>query len=440
MTNTAQQLQSAAVLVAILVAVAGLVLVGLRADLTGGARWARAAFAAGFAVAGLSAVVHCALLLSDGTRSSPPIVSVLRLVGAGFMAIGGAGWGAGRQARLVLWSGSALIAAAAVTVLAGVSGSVANVALVAGNIVVAGSWVTGTRHPIVATAEVPAPVSADARSEPDGEMVGGGMRRAHDVRQEQEFERLKSAFLGRVGHEMRTPLTAIMGYSEILIGRTVSDAQAKVWHQEILLSAKRLARTIELLEFFASTSEGLVLLDPEPQDVGMLVSDVATAWVQHMSERHALVQRVAESTPAVRADRRWLLAALNELMDNAVKFSPRGGRILLAAGPSPGDPVGGVDITIDDRGMGMSDEQATAAFGEFGGNDDDAAIPCFGGPGLGLALVRRVVAGHGGSVLCESSPGRGSRLTIRLPAPVTSHNGMGKGPDSAERPSVGGVG
>lgn len=267
--------------------------------------------------------------------------------------------------------------------------------------------------------EVPVAISAGAVRGPAGEFIGAVLI-LRDLRSEQELERMKSEFLSRVGHELRTPLTGIMGYADILLRREVDADRARAWHREILGGAKALLRIVEMLEFFASAGAGRVRLRPEPLDVRSLVSGVAAKWSARLGDAHPLVRRVEIDTPPVLADRRWLVLALDELIDNAAKFSPSGGRISVAAGPS--GPLSSdaserpaVEISVADRGEGMTADQQARAFGDFV-QLDTSDTRRFGGLGLGLALVKRVVEGHGGTVTCRSEPSRGSIFTIRLPS------------------------
>ena len=126
-------------------------------------------------------------------------------------------------------------------------------------------------------------------------------------------------------------------------------------------------------------------------------------------------RRIARGTPLVDADRRWLAMSIDELIDNAVKFSPNGGKIMVTAIGADNGNGQGVEISVIDRGKGMTAEEQAAAFGEFV-QGDASDTRRFGGLGLGLALVKRVVDGHGGSVTCVSRPGKGSAFTIFLPA------------------------
>jgi signal transduction histidine kinase len=244
-----------------------------------------------------------------------------------------------------------------------------------------------------------------------------------DLRREREVEQMKTEFLSRVGHELRTPLTGIMGYADILLRRDVPQERARQWHDEILQAGRRLLRIVEMLEFFASSGAGRVLLRPEPLDTRALVNGLTSSWTGRLPENITMGRRVARDTPFVVADRRWLTMAIDELIDNAVKFSPDGGRILVAAAPAPtpgaartnGRATVGVEISVTDRGVGMTAGEHATVFSDFV-QADGSDTRRFGGLGLGLAVVRRVVEGHGGEVTCRSALGRGTTFTIRLPA------------------------
>jgi two-component system, OmpR family, sensor histidine kinase SenX3 len=120
--------------------------------------------------------------------------------------------------------------------------------------------------------------------------------------------------------------------------------------------------------------------------------------------------------------------AVDELIDNAVKFSPDGGRIAVtvsAASSGNGDgaaQVDSVEISVKDPGKGMAPAEQAAAFGEFV-QGDASDTRRFGGLGLGLSLVQRVVEGHGGRVSCVSAPGQGSTFTLTLPAAPPGRTG-----------------
>jgi PAS domain S-box-containing protein len=277
-------------------------------------------------------------------------------------------------------------------------------------------------------AEFPVAVSAGALRGPANELAGQVLV-LRDLRREREVERMKTEFLSRVGHELRTPLTGIMGYSDMLLRRSVPPERARLWQEEILDSSKRLLRIVEMVEFFASSGAGRVLLRPEPLDVRDVVDTVVGPWSERLAEPHTISRRVADEPLEIVGDRRWLALAVDELVDNAVKFSPGGAEVLVLAArrtSGPGDNGASangagarrsstIEISVTDQGMGMTPDERARVFGEFV-QGDSSDTRRFGGLGLGLSLVQRVVEGHGGTVQCTSLPGRGSTFTIVLPA------------------------
>jgi PAS domain S-box-containing protein len=286
-------------------------------------------------------------------------------------------------------------------------------------------------------AEFPVAVSAGALRGPGNE-IAGQVLVLRDLRREREVERMKTEFLSRVGHELRTPLTGIMGYADFLLRiKGLPAERAQFAHEEILVSSKRLLRVVEMLEFFASSGAGRVLLRPEVLDVRQLIEVVVTPWSERLTPPNTITRRVGRRVPEINGDKRWLALAIDELIDNAVKFSPGGAQVTVTAivtmgrpphepsrfngsGPAQGpDGPGSVpllEISVTDRGKGMTPEEQTTAFGEFV-QGDSSDTRQFGGLGLGLSLVQRVVEGHGGVVKCTSMSGRGSTFTIILPLP-----------------------
>lgn len=232
---------------------------------------------------------------------------------------------------------------------------------------------------------------------------------------------MKSEFLSRVGHELRTPLTAIAGYADLLMRRgDAAPQRVASWHSEILRASRQLERIVEMLEFSATSGAGRLMLRSEIVDVRGLVKSVTGAWSERLPPNLSLGRRVERDVPAVMADRRWLSRAIDELIGNAVKFSPDGGRIVVSAAKSVGPESNGsgqhwVEIAVSDHGQGMTADQPALMFADFV-QADGSDTRHFGGLGLGLTLVQRVVEGHGGDVRCRSVLGRGSTFVMRLPA------------------------
>jgi two-component system phosphate regulon sensor histidine kinase PhoR len=244
-----------------------------------------------------------------------------------------------------------------------------------------------------------------------GGEVAGRVFVLRDLRSEREVERMKREFLSRVGHELRTPLTPLLGFARILAGRGDLPAdRARDIAQTMVSSGQRLERIVEMLEFFASAQVGRTVLRPESLDVRDLLAAVIDQRAE-TSNGHVLTRRVRSGTPRVIGDSYWLRRSIDELVDNAIKFSPGGGRVSVTAAP-----VGSfVEIAVRDTGVGMSPDERDRAFAEWS-QGDESDTRAYGGLGLGLALVQRVVERHGGRVTCETAPGKGSKFSLLLPA------------------------
>lgn len=259
---------------------------------------------------------------------------------------------------------------------------------------------------------VPVAVTAGPLRGPDGK-VAGGVIVLRDLRGEREVERMKRHFLSRVGHELRTPLTPLVGYTQLLASRDLPQERVRPLYQSMLAAARRLERIVEMLEFFASLDAGREVLQPVKIDLRQLLNTVVDERLAKTTAPHQITRRISRATPAVAADPRWLARSVDELLDNAVKFSPAGGRVTVSAGASSEE--GMVEISVRDVGVGMSDQEMEHAFAEWA-QGDESDTRSYGGLGLGLALVQRVADRHGGRVTCTTSPGKGSKFTILLPA------------------------
>ena len=257
--------------------------------------------------------------------------------------------------------------------------------------------------------DVPVAVSVGALHGPGAE-TGGRVVVLADLTREREVEQMKTQFLARVGHELRHPLVPLMGYAEILNRKQVSADQAHEMHEVMLSESKKLLRIVELLEFFAASGARRVMLRADQVDPRALIDDVLRRWEKRIGP-DVIRSRIRKGTPIVTGDRRRLSACLDELIDNAVKFSPNGGRISVSAEPAED---GGVEISVIDHGIGMTDAELEKAFAEFV-QGDPSDTRAFGGLGLGLAFVRRVVEAHGGTMTARSGLGKGTKVSMFVP-------------------------
>lgn len=262
-------------------------------------------------------------------------------------------------------------------------------------------------------------VSAALRTE-EGD-TDGGVAVLRDMTREREVERMKSEFLSNISHELRTPLTPIKGYAEILDKKEVPRAKVKQFTKGILESTVKLERIVELLVDFAALEAGRLSPRSASVDLASIVEKLADDWEQR-TPRHHVVAEVGDKLPKVVGDERLLRRSLEEILDNAVKFSPQGGTITLAVQSSAlkdGDErrsrSRSVEVTVSDEGIGIPEEDVSKIFSDFH-QLDGSETRSYGGLGLGLAFVRRIIEAHDGTVSVASELDAGTRLTVSLPA------------------------
>ncbi len=234
------------------------------------------------------------------------------------------------------------------------------------------------------------------------------------TRRLREIDRAKSEFLSVVSHELRTPLTALQGFSELLLERVVPPDRARRYLGHVRTETQRLGRIVtDLLDLSRIEAGRPLELRPERVDLGELIErNVDLFASQH--PRHCIEGQVADGLGAVSADRDAVDRMLKNLMSNAVKYSPRGGRVRVAAAVS-GDRPGTVELTVEDDGVGIPAEDLPRIFDRYvriAHPETKAAS----GLGLGLHVVRSLAEAQGGTVEVESLPGKGSRFRLLLPA------------------------
>jgi PAS domain S-box-containing protein len=262
---------------------------------------------------------------------------------------------------------------------------------------------------------VPVAVTGAPLRDAVGETVGRVVV-LRDTSREHEAERMKSEFLANVSHELRTPLTPIKGYTEILRRKQFPRKKAETFLDGIMESTKRLERIVEILVDFAAMEAGRLKPRLEPIDLKTFLGTMVDAWKTRATSRR-FIRKVPGDLPPVLGDERLLRKCLDELLDNAVKFSPDGGDIEIEAEPAivagKRRPAG-VRILIRDRGIGIEASKMGSLFQDFR-QGDGSETRTFGGLGLGLSYARRIVLAHRGEITATSEPGRGSVFAMTLP-------------------------
>jgi PAS domain S-box-containing protein len=266
---------------------------------------------------------------------------------------------------------------------------------------------------------IPVALSAGSLGLPDGPAVGS-VYVLRDMRREREAERAKSELLSNISHELRTPLVPIKGYAELLLRRKVPEAKARQSLAEIAEAADRLELVVQRLLDVAAQEATPLSVRREPVAVRPMLESVVTRWKGRVDDRHPITRRMARDLPEISGDRRLLERCIDELVDNAVKFSPAGGAVSVTAtlssnGAADGEASPAVRISVRDHGIGIPADRLDRIFEDFS-QGDSSPTRQFGGLGLGLALVRRVVHAHHGELVCETSPGEGSTFSMVLPA------------------------
>jgi signal transduction histidine kinase len=252
----------------------------------------------------------------------------------------------------------------------------------------------------------------------DGDEAAGGVAVIRDMTREHEMERMKSDFLSNISHELRTPLTPIKGYADLLAGKDIPPERTRTFARGIVEATKRLERIVALLIDFSAMEAGKLAPRARAVDMVSLVRALASEWGER-AQHHRVVADVEEDLPAVTGDERLLRRSLEEVLDNAVKFSPQGGTIRLqvrGVNTNGADRASAaVQVAVSDEGIGIPTEELPMIFTGFH-QLDATETRSYGGLGLGLAFVQRIIAAHQGDIFVESEPDRGTRLTITIPA------------------------
>ncbi len=226
------------------------------------------------------------------------------------------------------------------------------------------------------------------------------------------LEQMKDEFVLTASHELRSPLTSVQGFAELLMLEREKLGPEQAETVEIILdSTRHLVRLLNDLLDLARSNAGRLTIKPLPTEVGALVEDaVRTMRSQTEARSQTLSEEVEPGLPLVNADRDRIRQVLVNLLTNANEYCPQGAAISVKARLIDAE----VEIAVIDDGPGIPEEQLEEVFDRFT-RGDAGLTQRVGGTGLGLAISKSLVELHGGTIAAESRPGDGSAFRVRLP-------------------------
>jgi signal transduction histidine kinase/DNA-binding response OmpR family regulator len=243
------------------------------------------------------------------------------------------------------------------------------------------------------------------------EPTGGHVWTVRDVSERARLERLKTEFVATASHELRSPLTSIKGFVELLSTSEGLDPRQREFLDIVLVSTNRLVDLVNDLLDVARVEAGRIEIHRRPIDLREIIDECAALMRPRVAEkRQTLDVDVPPGLPRALADPSRVRQILTNLLTNAHAYTPEGGRLAIAAHATGAS----VSLAVSDSGVGIPPEELENVFDRFyrGAEPDATKAP---GTGLGLAIVRSLVDLHGGTIEVESAVGEGSTFTVRLP-------------------------
>ena len=230
----------------------------------------------------------------------------------------------------------------------------------------------------------------------------------------QDLDQLKSRFVSNVSHELRTPLAVIKLYATL--ARKGRPEKQQHYLQTIEQETHRLETMVENILDLTRMDRHALRVNPELVEPEEIIGQILQVY-QETAQKRAIELRnhVRGPLPSIWADKNHLIQMLTNLVDNALKYTPRGGQVWVAARELDSDPAGAgtLEIAVGDTGVGIPQEEQQQVFERFYRGSNNA--PGTTGTGLGLAIVRELMVQHGGSVTLKSREGEGSIFALEFP-------------------------
>ena len=228
------------------------------------------------------------------------------------------------------------------------------------------------------------------------------------------LDRLKDDFVSAVSHELRTPLTSIRGYLELVLDPEEDklSEQQRRFLGVVDRNSERLLRLVGDLLFVAQVEAGQLGIDLEAVDLNAIIDDATQSAQPLAREKKIALVLEAQPLPTISGDRSRLAQLLDNLVSNALKFTPAGGTVIVRARVEDGTVV----LEVEDTGIGIAADDQARLFDRFF-RTSEASAQAIQGTGLGLAIAKAIVEGHGGSISVASVVQEGTTFRVVLPAP-----------------------
>jgi signal transduction histidine kinase len=250
-----------------------------------------------------------------------------------------------------------------------------------------------------------------------------------------ELDRLRAEFMSVASHELKTPLNVVLGYVSLIgegvYGPVTAEQQGVL--RTVEEQTRHLTRLVQrLLDVSRFRAAGAAAIEPRPLALRAYLDDL---WRAHrvLADQRRLTFTLAAEDPGLPATVSWdadrMAEVLGNLVSNAVKFTPPGGRVTLTVEPAPdyaaaalGRPGAALRLCVEDSGVGIAPEQLPHVFDKFYQADNQARASA-PGTGLGLAITKQIVEAHGGMIGAESTPDVGTRFVLLLPVDAPASGG-----------------
>jgi PAS domain S-box-containing protein len=266
--------------------------------------------------------------------------------------------------------------------------------------------VTELRH---AQAELERSLEAEREAHAAAERARAELEEHNE--QLRQLDRLKDEFVALVSHELRTPLTSILGYLDLILDEEDSvGEEPRQFLGIVRRNAERLMNLVGDLLFVAQVDAGKLSLETGPVDLASIASECVEAIRLRAAQKHLVLRLETERVPAVVGDPRRLAQLLDNLVSNAVKFTPEGGTVTLRVAREGGRAV----VTVADTGIGIPEAEQSRLFERFF-RAEGATRLAIQGTGLGLTISKAIAEAHGGTITVTSREGAGTTFRLELP-------------------------